>query len=886
MKKTFCLLVLLGLQYAMPMGASAVRKQLFDDGWRFHRGDAINAESVNYDDSKWRVVIVPHDFSMEPVAYVHDYRERTAEWKDWQVGPFSRLSLGDNDTGQTMGGTAWYRKTFLLPADNASITNVLRDKTFRLRFDGVYNQTEVWVNGRKAAMNVYGYMPFIVELNDILGDKACLNTKDERLVTVAVKVMNEGVNSRWYAGSGIFRHVWFETTGRTRLDEWDTYVDASEVNGKNALIKVQAKVFGESVGAKGEMRVEIRDAEGRSVAAGSREFAVGEKVSANLSLKSPHLWSVDSPYRYTARISLLDAAKSELDAIVVPFGIRTISFSVDKGFLLNGKPLKLRGGCVHHDNGLLGSAAIDRAEVRKVELLKAQGYNAVRTSHNLPSDCFLNACDSLGMLVIDECFDQWEEPKRKDDYSNYFSKEKQVIAGGKPVGIGTTNFEYDAALMVRRDRNHPSVIMWSIGNEIAQRSDVPRGKEIAQDIVRAIKQEDTTRPTTFAVCEYWDRQAQKMTWEKDAYRAFENVDVGGYNYALHHYVSDHEAYPERIMYGSESFPNAVAANWNTIEKHPYIIGDFVWTAIDYIGEAGISHVVERSDRGHWIQNLAWPWFNAWCGDVDLIGQKKPQSYYRDVVWGMRPIAMAVRPSVTDGEYEDAGGWCWRAEENHWNWHDKAYYEGSDKCGYLPVDIRPEKYDNALLRGLITHNTEGRRSDSLTVYVYTREARVRLSVNNRIIGEQDVNPDTYTATFRTSYEPGELKAEVVRGKKAEVVFRTSGAPAAIQLEPASKVISTSHNDLAYIYIKVVDADGALCPTAEIPLDIKTSGARHIAVAGTSHPYDMGSFRSLTPTTFRGQALLIIQPQEEKGNVDVTVTSPKFGSQATCSIALNP
>ena len=908
MKKVIiCLLAISGLMFAAPMSAGAGRKQSFDEGWRFHRGEAINAESVEFDDSKWREVIVPHDFSMESVAYAHDYREQTPEWKDWQVGPFSRLSIGDNDTGQTVGGTGWYRKTFTLPTNGSSLDKALRDKTFRLRFDGVYNQAEVWVNGRKAAMNVYGYMPFVVDLNGILSDNAYRNTKDERQVTVAVKAVNEGLNSRWYAGSGIFRHVWLETTGRLHLDEWDTYVDASEVNGKNALVKVSLTPApspkGEGSDYSGcEIKVEIKDAEGRLVTTGNKEFTFDENIATELTLKSPRLWSVDSPYRYTARISLLDAAKSELDAIVIPFGIRTINFSVDKGFLLNGKPMKLRGGCVHHDNGLLGAAAIDRAEVRKVELMKAQGYNAVRTSHNLASVAFLNACDSLGMLVIDECFDQWEEPKRKDDYSNYFSKEKQVIIDGKPVGIGTTNFEYDAALMVRRDRNHPSVIMWSIGNEIAQRSDIPRGKELAQAIVRVIKQEDSTRPTTFAVCEFWDRQAQKFTWEKDAYRAFENVEVGGYNYGLQYYESDHEKFPERIMYGSESFPNAVAANWNTIEKHPYIIGDFVWTAVDYIGEAGISHTVERSDRG-WIQNLAWPWFNAWCGDIDLIGLKKPQSYYRDVVWGERQIAMAVRPSVTDGEYEDAAGWCWTAEENHWDW--SASREQSDARissaeaqppvakgnwgGYLPVDIRPEKYDNATLRSSIVHDINGHRSDSLRVNVYTRESRVRLSINGRGIGEQDVNPDNYTATFRVAYEPGELKAEVVqtsskKGKPTEVVFRTSGAPAAIQFESVNKVITASHNDLAYVYIKVVDADGNLCPTAEIPLDIKTSGARHIAIAGTGHPYDLHSFRSLSPTTFRGQALLIIQPQEEKGNVTITVSSPKLKSQGTYNIEM--
>ena len=859
---------------------NAQRRQSFDAGWRFHRGDAINAEAVNCDDSKWREVMVPHDFSMEPVAYTHDYREQNAEWKDWQIGPFSRLSIGDNDSGQTIGGTGWYRKTFTLPE------GVLDEKTVSLRFDGVYNHAEVWVNGKKAAMNVFGYMPFTVDLSAILKDKANRNPQDERQVTIAVKAVNEGLNCRWYSGSGIIRHVWLETTHRLHLDEWDTFVDASE--GNKVKIKTHPQFLSVGEGSDYsdcEIKVEIYDAEGKIVATKDNVqcSTFNVQCSTELPLKSPHLWSVDDPYRYTARVSLRTTA-GEQDALNIPFGVRTISFSAEKGFLLNGKPLNLRGGCVHHDNGLLGAAAIDRAEVRKVELLKAQGYNAVRTSHNLTSVAFLNACDSLGMLVIDECFDQWEEQKRKDDYSNYFSKEKQIIVDGKPVGIGTTNFEYDAALMVRRDRNHPSVIMWSIGNEIAQRSDVPRGKEIAQAIVRAIKQEDTTRPTTFAVCDFWDRQAQKLTWEKDSYRAFENVEVGGYNYEQRHYESDHEKFPQRIMYGSETYPNAIASNWRLVEKHPYVIGDFVWTAIDYIGEAGLSHALERSDRGRWIQLLAWPWFNSWCGDIDLVGLKKPQSYYRDVVWGERPIAMAVRPSVTDGEYEDAAGWCWTAEENHWNWHAQAYYDGPNQCGYLPVDIRPEKYDNASLRSGIKHDVNGHRSDSLRVNVYTREPRVRLSVNGKVIGEQDVNPDTYTATFRVAYEPGELKAETVKGKKAQVVFHTAGAPAGFRIEAVSKDITRSHNDLAYVYIKVVDKDGNLCPTAEIPLDIKTAGPRHIAIAGTGHPYDLQSFRSLKPTTFRGQALLIIQPQEEKGDVAITVTSPKIQATETYNVKL--
>lgn len=873
------------------MSVGTPRKQPFDVGWRFHRGSVINAEAVNFDDTRWRQVIVPHDFSMEPVAYSHDYRERQPEWADWQVGPFSRLSLGDSDSGQTLSGSGWYRKTFRLPG--SSVDDALRQNVFRLRFDGVYNQAEVWVNGTKAAMNVFGYMPFVVDLNAILSDKSNRNKHDEQLVTVAVRSVSEGLNCRWYAGSGIYRHVWFETTSRLHLDEWDTYVDASVVERRSAKVNVSAVVFNEGVPIHGaELRVQIADADGKIVAAVSKP--VGDTiVSTELIVRSPHLWSPDSPYRYTARVSLHTTA-GEHDALTIPFGIRTIAFSADKGFLLNGKPTKLRGGCVHHDNGLLGTAAIDRAEVRKAELLKAQAFNAVRTSHNLPSEAFLYACDSLGLMVIDECFDQWEEAKRRDDYSTFFSKEKQVIVDGKPTSTGITNFEHDVALMVRRDRNHPCVIMWSIGNEIAQRSDVPRGKEIADAITRAIRQHDTTRPTILAVNDYWDRQAQHMTWDDDSPRAFELVDIGGYNYELRRYETDHAKFPQRIMCGTESYPNAVAAIWNTVNRLPYVIGDFEWTAIDYIGEAGLSHALERSDHGRWIQLLAWPWYNAWCGDLDITGIKKPQSYYRDVVWGMRSMAMAVRPSVTDGEYEDAAGWCWTAEENHWNWHDCAYYDGPNACGYLPVDLRPEKYDNATLKTGVVHDLNGHRSDSLRVNVYTRAPSVRLSINGRVIGEQDVHPDTYTATFRVAYEPGELKAETVKGKHCELTFHTSGAPAAIQFVPVTmpegqegtdrSVISSSHNDLSYIYLRVVDADGRLCPTAEIPLHITTSGAPHIAVAGTGHPYDLRSFRSLNPTTFRGQALLIIQPQDEPGVVTVTASSPKLPVQSTFSVQM--
>ena len=864
-------IALLSLICLVALGGWAQRKTSLDAGWKFHRGDVIDAESPEFDDSKWRTLIVPHDFSMEPAFDPSDERQRFANWSDMQVGPFSRLSVGNWDNAQTVGGTGWYRKTFRLPIQgNASLETFLSQTNVNIRFDGVYNQAEVWVNGVKTATNVYGYMPFVVNLNKVLMDKTHRHDDNERMVTVVVKAINEGLNSRWYAGSGIFRHMWMETTDKLHLDEWDTFVDGSELinKGKDANVKVFAKVFNEDAhGAFGQLCVDILDAEGNVVAQGEQEFEVGGSlakgmdVATELTVKAPKLWSVETPYLYTAKVYLLKSGE-EKDALHIPFGIRTIQFSAETGFLLNGKPTKLYGGCVHHDNGLLGAAGIDRAEVRKAELLKAQGYNAVRCSHNLPTEAFLNACDSLGLLVIDEVFDQWEESKRANDYSQYFTRDHNK----------------DMALMVRRDRNHPSIIMWSIGNEIAQRSDLPRGKEIALELNLMANQNDGTRPTTMAVNSFWDRQAQHFTWEKNSPDAFANIEIGGYNYEWKHYEADHDSFPDRIMYGSESVPKEMAQNWNLVDKHPYIIGDFVWTAVDYLGEAGLGHVYERSDD-RWIQLLSWPWFNAWCGDLDIIGDKKPQSYYRDVLWRRSKLAMAVRPAVPEGEHEDVSFWGWTAEENHWNWAPSTPNSQLSTVNsqlstphYLPFELRPENYQTANVVGNLQHNPNAHRQDSLRVNVYSREPRVQLLINDSIMGEKETDPETYTATFTVAYEPGSLKAVTVpQAKKAKpdsLEFVTALAPARIVLKADRDTISSSHNDLSYIYICIEDEEGHLCPTAEIPVEISFTGQATV-VAGTGHPYDMHSFRSLRPITFRGKALAIVQPQDAKGQVTLTV-----------------
>jgi beta-galactosidase len=505
-----------------------------------------------------------------------------------------------------------------------------------------------------------------------------------------------------------------------------------------------------------------------------------------------------------------------LSKIAIPFGIRTIAATTEKGFLLNGKPVKLKGGCIHHDNGLLGAAAFDRAEEKKAELLKANGYNAVRCSHNQVSEHFLNSCDRLGILVIHETFDQWQRPKKPNDYSRFFDEWS----------------DSDMAASVRRDRNHPSIIMWSIANEVEQRAD-SIGVIIAKRLTDKIREYDNTRFTTMGANDFWDRR--QFTWDKDSYRAFLHVTIAGYNYMWGKYESDHAAYPARVMVGTESYPKEAANYWNLVEKHPYVIGDFVWTAIDYLGETGLGHTRELEPGQRDPQKYGWPWYNAWCGDIDICGEKKPQSYYRDILWRERAISMAVHPPVAAGKREVVSAWGWQNEHLSWSW---AGLEGK----------------------------------TMKINVYSRSPKVQLYLNNRLIGEKETDKNNYTATFEVPYEPGELKAVNVSKNKEAVTLKTAGKPAAIRLSADRNRIRANKDDLSYIKIEITDKDGNLVPDAVIPVEIKCSGNGKVIASGNGGYDDMKSFGSLKPDTFYGKALAIVQPTEEKGTIQLSVSSP--------------
>lgn len=775
------------------------RKTLFNENWKFHRGSLANAEQPSYNDANWRILNLPHDWSVEPTPIRQE---------GITVGPFSKINesgAGGADTGQTLGGEGWYRKEFTLTEEDAG-------KRLSLYFEGIYNQSELFINGKKVYFNPYGYTSYKVDITPYCHEPGVKNT-------IAVRVVNAGQNSRWYSGSGIYRHVWLIKTGDMFLEEWDTYVDASVVKGKEATINFSTIVHHKGTDTEtGTLSLKIFSPEGKEVYTMNQSIALSTETpfSNSFIIKKPQLWSVDTPVLYTAEVSVRSGEK-ECDKICIPFGIRTISFSAEEGFLLNGKSVKLKGGCLHHDNGLLGAAAINRAEERKVELMKANGYNAVRCAHNQVSEYFLDACDRLGILVIHETFDQWQKPKREADYHQFFDEWS----------------DKDLAASVRRDRNHPSIIMWSIGNEIEQRADEPEGDIIARRLVNTVKKYDTSRFTTIGANDFWDRR--HFTWDKDSYRAFKNVDVAGYNYVWWKYESDHAAYPDRIIYGSESYPKDAAINWNLVEKHPYIIGDFVWTAIDYIGEAGLGHTLELAEGEHNPQFMGWPWYNAWCGDIDFCGDKKPQSYYRDVVWREREISIAVRPPVTPGKKEVVNGWGWTDELVSWNW-------------------------------------PGWEGQPMRVNVYSRSSKVRLYQDNILIGEKETDPKTYTATFEVSYRPGELRAvNVYKKETASVILKTAGEPFAIRLIADRDKIKAERNDLSYVKIEIVDKDGNVVPNVTLPIEIKCSGNGHVIASGNAAPDDMKSFRSLTPNTFRGRAMAIVQPTGEKGEVRLTVSA---------------
>ena len=770
---------------SLSVSAQAQRVMPFDDGWRFHRGGAQGAEGQDFDDSKWRRLDLPHDWGIEDLP--------------GRGTPFDPEAVGQVQSGFTVGGTGWYRKTFDAPASQ-------KGKRVVIQFDGVYMNAEVWLNGKRLGEHAYGYTSFWFDLTDKVNFGGAN--------TLAVKVKNEGENSRWYSGSGIYRHVWLKTLEPLHVAQWGTYVTTPEVDASRARVSMRTTVQNESdSAARVRLVTRLLDSSGAEVAraedGGGVEAKGSREFEQDAAIKDPALWSPDSPALYTSVTEVYREGQLT-DRVETRFGVRTISFDAARGFRLNGQTLKLKGGCLHHDNGPLGARAYDRAEERRVELLKAAGYNALRMAHNPPSPAFLEACDRLGVLVIDEAFDQWREGKNPHDYHLFFDEW----------------WQRDVESMVLRDRNHPSVIVWSTGNEIPSRAK-PETVAVSKMLAEQVRRLDPTRPVTSAV--------NDMGEDKDPY--FATLDVAGYNYMKDKYESDHARVGKRVMVATESFPLEAFEYWMGVVDHPYVIGDFVWTAFDYIGEASIGW------RGYWQEGNFYPWNLAYCGDIDVCGWKRPQSFYRDALWKENQLSLFVRAPRPSFEPNPK-----RQPWSKWHWHDV----------------------------LADWNWKGYEGKPLDVDVYSSCAEVELFLNDRSLGRKPTNRSTqFTATWRVPYQPGALKAvgypATPRVAAATAELRTADAPARIKLTADRTRIKSDGQDLSYVTVEVLDARGVRHPKAENLLRFAVEGPGSIVGVGNANPVSTESFQQPQRKAWQGRALVILKSGRQPGRITLRATS---------------
>jgi beta-galactosidase len=757
------------------------RNQPFDDNWRFYRGDVANAEDFGFNDNQWRKINLPHDWSIEDLSGTNS--------------PFDAKAVSGESSGYTVGGTGWYRKTFDVPGNE-------KGKRFIISFDGVYCNAEVYLNGKLLGRHPHGYTPFNIDLT------ANLNFGGSNVI--AVKVNNEGKNSRWYSGSGIYRHVWLHKVQPVCVEQYGNFITTKEINSNTATINVETTIIN-TTGASKDVKlvVLIRDASGVQVGQNELYSKIDAGKTADFSndliIRSPKLWSVDNPNLYLSVIEVYVDGKLT-DRTETQFGIRTLSFDAAQGFLLNGKNLKLKGGCVHHDNGPLGAKAFDRAEERRVEILKASGFNAIRSSHNPPSSAFLEACDRLGMLVINEAFDMWETNKTPMDYHLSFNDWWQK----------------DLDAMVLRDRNHPSVIMWSIGNEIPD-MDKPKVVAIAERLASRVRVLDNTRPVTAAVHQF-----------NNIDPFMETLDVVGYNYANQKYKADHELMPNRVMVGAESFPLFAFNVWSDVLDNPFVIGDFVWTAFDYIGEASIGW------RGFPYYNT-YPWKVAYCGDIDICGWKRPQSFYRDVLWSSNQLSVFVKAPKPTFEYNPK-----KADWSNWNWHDVV----------------------------ADWNWPGYEGKPMGVEVYSSCEEVELFLNDVSLGKKPTNKtNQFIASWDVPYNSGTLKAIGYVGNKAVKVaeLKTAGNVSSINLQADRSVLNTSGQDLSYITVQLVDLHNNIHPKAENNIRFEIEGPGEIIAVGNGNPLSDDSFIQPQRNAWQGKCLVIVKASKAEGEIKLTAKS---------------
>jgi beta-galactosidase len=779
----------------------------FRDGWTFRR--APGADPI--------VVALPHD------AMIGE--ERSAD-----------AGTG-NHGGYFPGGVYRYENQWTVPADAA-------ETEFRLLFEGVYGNTTVSVDGAVVARNISGYREFHAPLGTHLPGTT------HRIV---VDVDNsETPNSRWYSGAGIYRPVWLEQVGRTRIADDGIRLETTDVTPQatlTATIRLDGARAGDTV------RVEVSD--GDRVAA-ANEAKVEDSV-ARLALVIPdaRLWSAETPFLYRVTVTMVRDAEV-IDARTLRFGIRTVSVDARHGLRINGTPVLLRGACIHHDNGILGAATFDAAEHRRARLLKDAGYNAIRSSHNPLSRSFLDACDEIGLYVMDELTDVWLEHKTPHDLAEKFENV----------------WPDDARSMVAKDRNRPSVIMYSIGNEIAETAGAT-GQDAARGISAFLRDLDPTRPTTLAVNLLLNVMAAKgknaherPQPDKDEKKAtstaanlltaklgrimelisrlpiadnasrdaFAAVDIAGYNYAYGRYRGDRTRYPDRVIVGSESMPGDLPHIWRRVEEVPGVIGDFMWTGWDYLGEAGIGVWSYGADAGG--LNKPYPALIAGPGAFDIVGRPGAPLFLAQAVWGLLSTpAITVRPMDRSGQRANRTPWRTSDAVPSWSW-----------------------------RGA---------TGTAEIEVYSDADQVELVLNGRSLGRKRAGRKVgYITKYRTIYEPGELVAIAYRGgdEVGRSSLRTADQPSlTLRAEPQFG----DTRDLTFIWAELADESGIVDFAASDEITLTIEGPGELVGFGSAAPAAEDSFTSATQSTYQGAALAGIRRTSRAGDILVTAHSYRHG-----------
>ncbi len=825
-----------------------MRSMKINRGWEFGLGQLDHGDRLrgNYGN---RTVNLPHDYMIEGDVYAG--------------APSGAAS------GYYNAGVAHYAKEIDIPAEWESDRIVLR-------FDGAMMNATVEVNGDKAVLQHYGYAPFEADITRLVypGEK-------NRVVVTLNPSMQP--NSRWYSGAGLFRgvelahmpklHIAFGgLQGYTRKIEY-----SADGVPETAYLQLSAEIANEY--AENRMAevtfALIDDKTGETVRTGKTMAQVPPMASGTarmtLTVDEPLLWDAESPNLYRLQAAVRDAGtyKTHIvpsgtpteDSESVLFGIRTVEADVKHGLRINGKAVKLRGGCLHHDNGVIGTVSVYDAEARKVCKLRELGFNAIRTTHNPPSAALIETCDRLGMYVFDEAFDAWGMGKQPGDYSQYYE----------------TDWEKDLTAFVKRDRCHPCVILWSTGNEITERAGLGSGYVWADRLAEVIRRLDPSRPVSNAICSFWNglddhlqqEQLRKsregaaggqqnadisgkkdLLWEQYTEAFANGLDIVGYNYLEGKYGKDHEMFPERVMLGSENYPKEIGIHWPVIESTPWLIGDFTWTAWDYIGEAGIGKAMfyEPGDPligNPWGAGSPFPWRTANDADFDITGHLRPQGVYRRIVWGSRETGLfSYDPAVT-GKAETLSNWGFPGVWPRWSWRGQ---EGK------PVDIA----------------------------VFSSAEEVELLVNGvslgrKKAGEALIHDMPMTFLFRGMYQAGTVEAVSYTGgaEVSRATLKTTGQPTSVRLTAETAAMKADGESLCYVNAELIDENGDVVPDAEVRMKAEATGTAELLGFGSANPITDENYSKGEFTSYLGRALAVLRAGCVAGETRLTVSAGGIG-----------